>query len=1129
MRTWLLRLIALGCVLMLGLSMFMSATYAWDSSQKARNDIYGSGTEKVPVILIKQEKSADGIVTGKVLPNTAFYLFQEDGVQIGGRYITDENGEIHILVNPGNYYFEEITPAVGYTYDIDENGDPITKYPFTVDKQAPVVYVHANNIPLTGDLLIRKTVENTGEAALSSFQLDTEFIFTVTFSDGGSYDYSIDGVPVGQLISGGTLKLKHGQTASFDDLPTGLLYNVVEQTTHGYIVSSAGHQGNITEEQSVADFINKVDPDRMGSLTVSKDVRGDDADLDEEFVFHISIDGATESFILRAGESRTFQGLPLGAEYSVTEVVSEDQDYRPLVQTYSGNITDTETVELPFVNIYTPEAGIENGSLTVTKEVRGDGADPSAEFEFEILFEGENVPQDQTFTLKDGESITFDDLPLGTSYVVQECELPDGYHAVVQEYHGMIVSKDEFLLPFVNIFDPYSESKTGSLTVYKDVTGEAPDLSLEFSFTATFFNGGAGEQESFVLRAGESITFGDLPHGVQYVVEEIDAAGYAPALQVVQGVIVGDESAEVTFINAVPEEPVPAAGDLIIRKTVLGDNSDPSKAFGFSIDFEGENAPDDETFTLKADESKVYSDVPDGVTFTVTETDAAGYKAVLETAEGAIIADETTEVVFTNIVPSEDPPVENICLTVRKDVAAENADLSKKFKMTLAAGDLTETFYLKAGETKEFWLPKGTVYELQEENYIAEGYSQYIENGSGAAATNVLVIVTNTYVGEETIQIPGTKTWAFSGCDDVVLPASITVRLMNGDLLVEEQVVEPDEDGVWSYLFTAPKYNSDGTEAVYTVQELSVPGFRTSYEGYDILNTYIPPVSVEFPMITKHIEGEDVPEAEFLFMLRGLTGTPMPDDAVGNVAWRSVVGEGQTSFGEISFSEPGEYTYLVVEEDTASLGWDYDSAIYTVIFTVTESETGLSCVYEILRNHNIVDEIEFFNYYEEVDLTETVMIRGEKIWNHGANPIESRPEYITILIYGNNELLCEIVVTEEDDWEYSIELPKYDANGHEIRYSVDEAEVENYHTIINGYDVINTYEPDDPSDPDQPTEPDDPDDPDRPDVPDDVPKTGDESKLSLWIGLMVVSIVGLVATLLVGRKPKHKGKYLHRR
>ncbi|MFQ9798464.1 MAG: hypothetical protein ACLR23_05515 [Clostridia bacterium] len=51
---------------------------------------------------------------------------------------------------------------------------------------------------------------------------DKEFSFAITFSDGGTYEYTVDGGEPQELISGGLLVLKSGQTAVFTNLPDGI-------------------------------------------------------------------------------------------------------------------------------------------------------------------------------------------------------------------------------------------------------------------------------------------------------------------------------------------------------------------------------------------------------------------------------------------------------------------------------------------------------------------------------------------------------------------------------------------------------------------------------------------------------------------------------------------------------------------------------------------------------------------------------------------------------------------------------------------------------------------------------------------------------------------------------------------
>ena len=57
-------------------------------------------------------------------------------------------------------------------------------------------------------------------------------------------------------------------------------------------------------------------------------------------------------------------------------------------------------------------------------------------------------------------------------------------------------------------------------------------------------------------------------------------------------------------------------------------------------------------------------------------------------------------------------------------------------------------------------------------------------------------------------------------------------------------------------------------------------------------------------------------------------------------------------------------------------------------------------------------------------------------------------------------------ISEKDNWKYSFTgLPKYGDNKQEIKYTVDESEVEKYTKQVNGYDIVNTYTPPETIDP----------------------------------------------------------------
>ena len=916
------------------LSSLLTGTLGWQSlSQNANNELREHEESLTEVRLLKLEKRADGMEMEIPVPGAAFFLFTADGRQVGGRYVTDSDGKVSVSLKPGEYYFEESAPALGFTFDKDEQDQPITRYPFTVTGEATeAVVVTAYNVRLQGALSVQKLVENADNSPLTEAQQQREFVFTVTFSDGGTYTYTIDGSEPQEITSGGTLMLKHGQSAIFEQIPVGVLYTVIEQPVPGYTVAGTRHTGTITKEGCTALFTNTYAPSQTGNLTVTKEVLGDGADLQKEFTFTAVINGRSEPFVLKPGESKTFSALPVGIEYTITEGDYTAEGYIAAVKTYTGTITGEEELLLPFVNVYQAEA--EPGSLTVQKEVVGDNPDPDKEFSFAITF-------------SDGGTY---------EYTV------DG--------------------------------------------GEPQEL----------VSGGV-----LVLKSGQTAVFTNLPDGIPYTVKEIDAAGYLPAIMEAAGTIASGEAAVVKFQNRVPDE-----------------------------------------------------------------------------------AEQPATLRVTKKLEGEYPEAEE----------------NKEFHFTLTVDGIAQEFTLKPGESKEFEIAAGAQYELHEDDSFTDGYALMLENGIGTALSGqtITVTATNTYIGEVQAEIKGEKTWELGG-HDVALPESVTVQLKNGDLLVEEATVIPDGNGEWHYHFTAPKYDAEGAEIAYTIGEAPLYNFIPAYDGYNIKNTYLPPVAVDPPLIEKVVEGEKAPETQFSFLLKGENGASMPEGSDGNMKIVTLTGSGKANLGTIVIAEPGVYTYTIAELDDGKEGWSYDASLYTLTITVAEQGGKLEAVYALDQNGQAAETLKFVNRFKPDLPEDAVTVKGSKTWQHGDNPADKQPSSIIVEIYADGQLAAQRQVTARDGWKYAFEMPRYAGDGHEIVYTVDEVEIPGYTAEINGYDIVNAYTGATPESP-APGGDDEPGSPDG-------PQTGDTSHIGLYFVLMLLSLAALIATVLLRKRKAHKMK--HRR
>ena len=207
---------------------------------------------------------------------------------------------------------------------------------------------------------------------------------------------------------------------------------------------------------------------------------------------------------------------------------------------------------------------------------------------------------------------------------------------------------------------------TGTLTVKKTVTG-LPNEILPESFT---FEIKQGENTQTVManREGNDNTYKSetvrLPYGT-YTINEVDADvnGFNLNPTGLGEVTIDKEHKEVTVnvTNAYEQLP-PNTGTLTVKKTVSGGGADYNKAFKFTVKLEENGDTHNDkvtyggvtfidgvaTFTLKHNESKTIKGIPAGMTYTVTESDNAGYTVTMSGNTDTIKAGETSTAAFNN-------------------------------------------------------------------------------------------------------------------------------------------------------------------------------------------------------------------------------------------------------------------------------------------------------------------------------------------------------------------------------------------------------------------------------------------------------------------------------------------------
>ena len=296
------------------------------------------------------------------------------------------------------------------------------------------------------------------------------------------------------------------------------------------------------------------------------------------------------------------------------------------------------------------------------------------------------------------------------------------------------------------------------------------------------------------------------------------------------------------------------------------------------------------------------------------------------------------------------------------------------------------------------------------------------ENGKKEDDTDFETVVIKA---PETIDVSGTKTWNDEGNKDKTRPEKITIYLLANGTQVDAKEIS-EKDG-WKYSFTGlAKYDDNNQEIKYTVDESEVEKYTKQVNGYDIVNTYTPPETIDVSGTKTWNDGGNKdktrPEKITIYLLANGT---------------------QVDAKEISEKDGWKYSFTGLAK--------YDDNKQEIKYTIDESE--------VEKYTKQINGYDLINTYT-TENPETVDVNGVKTWNDANNKDGIRPKAIRVKLLANGEEKTSVITTEEQDWKYSFtELPKFDDNGNEIKYTVDEETVSGYTKKIDGYNITNTHTP----------------------------------------------------------------------
>ena len=378
--------------------------------------------------------------------------------------------------------------------------------------------------------------------------------------------------------------------------------------------------------------------------------------------------------------------------------------------------------------------------------------------------------------------------------------------------------------------------------------------------------------------------------------------------------------------------------------------------------------------------------------------------------------DRTASKTITNVLETVDVTVTKAWVGPAKDSAT--VELKKE-----GENNALQTYDLKPGEnwTHKFtnlrkYEPNGTLikYTVKEKN-IPQGYTSVV---TGSVENGFTITNTNN----EKVNVSVTKAWV----GPKKASAKVVLKKVGDSAIIEEKVL--NEAGSWTATFTPqPKYEANGTEIKYMVEEKDIPSGYTSdlagtmASGFTITNTNNEKVDVS---VTKVWVGPAKTSAKVVLKKVGNSAVIEEKELTAGGGWTT------TFTGKPKYEADGTEIKYTVEEKDIPAG-------YTDVLTGTMANG-----FTITNTNN-----------EKVNVSVT------KAWVGPAKAsakVELRKE-------GSNNALQTQELNAAGSWKHTFTgLDKYENNGTPIKYTVVEKDVPQGYTasvsgtMASGFTITNT-------------------------------------------------------------------------
>ena len=230
------------------------------------------------------------------------------------------------------------------------------------------------------------------------------------------------------------------------------------------------------------------------------------------------------------------------------------------------------------------------------------------------------------------------------------------------------------------------------------------------------------------------------------------------------------------------------------------------------------------------------------------------------------------------------------------------------------------------------------IYKYDVEEISVDGYT-YEKNGYN---------ITNT-IKQEKISVNGTKTWVDQeGATNIQHP-DITINLLQNGTKIKETTLQ---NGVTTYSFAdLDKYNlKTGNEYTYTVEEVEVPNYKTTYDGYNITNTFDQDYTGTVTVITTVTSQTSVKNPLDVVFVLDISGSMDQDQKASkmvsavNSAMKTILSQNELNrVGIATFSDSSSglvsLKHYDVKDSYLNISWDNKNSYYKITSTVDGNKT----------------------------------------------------------------------------------------------------------------------------------------------------------------------------------------------